>query len=682
MMNKNATTALILMSLACTNVMGGTMTNDTEAIKVDSTELASFNNIMDVISQIPGIYLTDDGINVVGRGIADVYINDRRLTELTELWHIPASKVEKIQIEKNPGAQYDKSVSSVIIIRMKEVTDNGFKLDNKLRFDYSNLLSTNNELTLGWKHDKLDIGAFVGWNQVRNTAFEKDYHIDYKEKAATGGNLDEYDIKSHSQQLTVKGNIGYDITPLHRIEASYTFQRAPRNYDQEDEITSHTFKPVNGGIDFGNPSSSTVTPGHYTTNPMTRHIVNAEYRGYIDKWTLLAGTNLTFEDKSTNKSSVNDTPTQFKRKETITRSYAKATLPVGNGDFNTGVEFNSDNMDVTYNANNPNPNVGKWFDTHTDNSDISTAAFINLSQKFGIWSFSGGMRYEGTYFTYKPFEDDGLMLYLDKYMSQYHDFIDTDKYIYARLWLDRKFTKENHNIYPTLSINAQLGESTLKLTHSLSYKKAYLAMSRITLSDLSNDVIQERLLNNETITTTELEWKWKWLSATLTHDSHENPVFGTTSSLKMFNGDAYDDINLNITASPTIGPWHPSISMNLYKQWLELDCSKPDKLKKPILYLEWNNTLNLPHNWLFLVNADWHSRGAKGNTYNYSTNLNMNASIQKTFPKQNLSVTLQVDNIFRNSYDDITIYVNDATASDGYAIRNSRTASLTLKYQL
>lgn len=681
-MNMIKTFLTLLLLSGCVYSMGANIDRGTQTIRVDSTELATLSNTVDILSQIPGLSSDNGKIYVDGRGVAEIYIDDRKLTELTELWHTPANRVSAIDVITSPGAQYDKTVRAVIIIRLKAVTDNGFTLDNDLRFDYTHRLSTSDELSLAWKYDKLNAGFSAGWNQGREEDLEKDYETTYKDGVPTGAIMDLSYPYIHSQQVTLKGNFGYDFSPLHHLEASYSFIRRPRNSALIGTGIHYDYPVHDGVVDFANPSGVSEAVGARQTAPMTRHMVNLEYRGYINRWTLKAGTNVTFEDMDTNIYIDGGGGTDYLRDEIITRSYVKASLPVGEGSFDAGIEYNTDGMEVQYARHFIDPSRDQYNYTHTDVTDNTLAAYVNLSQTFGIWTLAGGVRYEGNFYAYKPYSDDAVMDYLDHIMPGLIKVsgINPRDYLFGRLWLDRKYKEQSHNIYPSISISAELGKSTLTLSHSISYNKAYLGLSRITLMDIDPEAMLSKMLDDEKITTNVLDWRWQWLDLSLTHNRHDHPVFNGLSSLIAFNGDSYDDLDLKVSASPTIGWWHPSLVLTFHKQWLDLKGAESHLLRKPHLAISWTNSLNLPANWLVLLNADWHSRGAQRNTYYYSTNFVMDAAVQKSFPRQHLTLKLQLSNIFRDSYDDVTIVTQDATSAAGYAIRLPRSLSLSLRY--
>lgn len=664
---------LALLLCLCFGAMGA----DRVTVKVDSTELATLDNVMSIIGQIPGLHCVDDAIYVDGRGEAEVFMDERKLSEITELWHTLASRVADIQIIKTPGAAYDKTVQAVVIIHLKAPTDDGLSLDENLALDYTDRAALSNKLTLGWKRGRLNTEAFAGWEQQRSTSREEDYTVTYSGRSPVSGSKNVSSIYNHTQKLTLKINAGYDFTPLHHLEVAYKFHRVPRKTDEVEGVEHYDYLPIGGTIDFDHPVSSRINAGHVNRSPRTHHEANMEYRGYVRRWTLSAGINANFINSYSNGYPYNNFPTFHQERETITRSFLKANRPLGKGSLEAGVEFNTDGMEVTDEILDPNSPTAPYAKEHVYNSDQTLATFVSLSQQFGIWSLSGGLRYEGDFFSYKPYKDDGVMWFLDRLMPLYGKRIDPEKYIFARLWRDRKFTQSHHNVYPNISLGVRLGKSNLSLSYTRSYQKAYLAFSQITLKDLSNEKLLSKIMDDEKISTTVLSYGWNWINTSLTHEWHTTPVF---SSSDKYNGNDYHGLTLSVAAAPTIGPWSPSLTAVLYKQWLHMECANPKNLRTPLLSLSWTNSLRLPKDWLVFLNANWHSRGSKYDLYYHSTNLNMDVAVQKLFLHKQLSVTLQMSNIFRRSYEDVTFFNIDKTSSTGHAIRKPRTLTLSVNY--
>ena len=108
-----------------------------------------------------------------------------------------------------------------------------------------------------------------------------------------------------------------------------------------------------------------------------------------------------------------------------------------------------------------------------------------------------------------------------------------------------------------------------------------------------------------------------------------------------------------------------------------------DKLYKILCRVSLDNTISLPSNWLILANANWHSKGGERNWYFYKPDFCLNASVQKEFPRQRLTLVLSAQNIFNDSYLDITRYTKAYNnISQGVREENIRSVSLTAKWKL
>ncbi len=75
----------------------------------------------------------------------------------------------------------------------------------------------------------------------------------------------------------------------------------------------------------------------------------------------------------------------------------------------------------------------------------------------------------------------------------------------------------------------------------------------------------------------------------------------------------------------------------------------PVKLNKPFWTFTWQNTLDLPHDWLFSWDMLLETKGHQQSAYNFRNNLNVTASLIKTLLKNRLTLQLDGNNIF-NTY--------------------------------
>lgn len=647
-----------------------------QTTQVEGTQLATLHSIMDVLMQMTGIECGDNGIYVTGRGQAEVYLNNRKVTDITELWHTQASNIVSVSVIQQPGVEYGKEVRAVILVKVKEVKNDGFSLDNHLRFDLTNKLSTNEELNLGFKKNKLNIRGLAAWNEQRSTVLERPIAFTYAEKThmPTGAQFTTQHTTSKVQQLTARFNADYDFTPCHRLSLGYTFLRLPRAITRYDDQSTTSYGVLDGKVNYDAPTVSHSTMD--ANSPETRHTMNVEYRGFLQKWTLFAGNN-TYWDRNKTR---DERPAYVNHKltdEVYSRSYIRAEMPAANGTLRLGTEYNYNDV----NLKNEYTNTPKDL-IHVSNTNHVLALYTSLDQQIGDWTLSAGVRYEHEELLYKPFDDDvvgmaasfthGIMGGDMSKMPGWEQTVTGNLIAYGH------YKRHGNYLAPTVSIGTRIKDSQLTLSYAQTYQRPSLALITIASGEVSDS--EDKILRTERQSTAMLAWQWKWIGAEATYNQYTDPLCNDS-----YNGPSYDALQFKLTLSPTIGKiWKPAFMAQLQKQWFDMQLANgKHKLNTPVLTLQFNNTITLPHNWMIRLNADWHSRGHERNIYYYSANLELDAAVQKVFPRQHLTIELLGDNLLRDSWTDITNYARASSlSSDGSKVRKPRTVSLSVRYTL
>lgn len=422
-------------------------------------------------------------------------------------------------------------------------------------------------------------------------------------------------------------------------------------------------------------------------SPEKRHDIGIEYSGKIGEWSINIGNNsfISDIDNQTYKLEFTD---NFLLDEHEIRTYGKASKPLWKGTLQMGAEHDYDYMNVIKSDESTMTAdfLKRYGSLHTVNTDETYAAFVSTSQKFGNWTIEGGLRYEHRHSAYKPCDDDGLMNYLDYWVNKM-DLIridPEDQNPITVLFRDGKLTTKNDFIYPTLRISTKLGKSTLALSHTQSSVRPYLGLSRLTVKDIENAFVDDRLLVTEEIATTSLNWNYRWTDLTATYTRYSDPICSTLDGAVKYNAPDYDALDLHATLSPKFGVWSPVLNVNMHKQWFYMKLANgKGKLYEMLYKVSLNNTFTLPGNWLILLAGNWHSTGGERNMYYFSPNLRINSSIQKEFPRQHLTFTLTATNLLRGSYTDITYYTQAYNGlSEGIREQEVRMISLTVNYKL
>ncbi len=76
-------------------------------VDVQKSVLSDFGSADDVVAQLPTVSGSDGSYSVFGRGIADVYIDNRKMRDKSELSRLNSKDISTIEVINNPGVEYD-----------------------------------------------------------------------------------------------------------------------------------------------------------------------------------------------------------------------------------------------------------------------------------------------------------------------------------------------------------------------------------------------------------------------------------------------------------------------------------------------------------------------------------------------------------------------------------------------
>jgi hypothetical protein len=86
---------------------------------VAGTILEKAGTVSDALSKIPQLKAERDGsVEVLGRGAAEVYINGRKVQDVSELSRLRSDQIQHVDVVQNPGARYAASTKAVVRITL------------------------------------------------------------------------------------------------------------------------------------------------------------------------------------------------------------------------------------------------------------------------------------------------------------------------------------------------------------------------------------------------------------------------------------------------------------------------------------------------------------------------------------------------------------------------------------
>ena len=122
---------------------------------VENSVLAEAGSANDVLKKLPGVTQKGDGLEVLGKGTPQIYINGRLVRDNAELEALTSKDIKSVDVVTIPGARYDASVNAVI--RIKTVKRQGDGLSFNLRSSWYQCEDTDlrETLNLNYRHNNL-----------------------------------------------------------------------------------------------------------------------------------------------------------------------------------------------------------------------------------------------------------------------------------------------------------------------------------------------------------------------------------------------------------------------------------------------------------------------------------------------------------------------------------------------
>ena len=599
---------------------------------VAGTILEKAGTISDALSKIPSLEAErDGGVKVLGRGDAEVYINGRKVQDMKELSRLRSDQIQHVDVVQNPGARYAASVKAVVRITLKKAQGEGFSFQNSTQYMYQYGGSLNNNLTANYRTGGLDVtGSFwVGTYNHYKGLQVNDMLYYVGQDQVTGHSTQEIRHPWHAWSPQLQLN--YMINENHTFGAYYKYDRTPSGETKGDYLTDM----FENGI-LTERSASYI----WQDQSVKKHIFNAYYNGKVGQLGIDLNIDGLFDDTKTpgrtteQTTAVSAAPvdrTIENNTNSANNFWASKLIfsyPVLMGNLSLGGEYSYNHRTdaYTFQATDAVPVKS----TDTEINEKSSAIFLEYGRQFGKLFAQTGLRYEhltNDYFNFGVKEDEVCRNYGDWFPTA------TLSAPIGKMQLSLSYRRDiqrpnyGNLTSSTIYVNRytyQSGNPYLKptYTHSLVLNAAYQ------WANLS--VNYGRLKNSETMST--------------------EPFPGSTDPLislvRPINSEEdYNQLSLSLSASPTIGKWHPLwYAFTVFQNYKTPTANGSIKtLNDPYVTLVWNNDIELPHAFRLSANAQWATKGDYNNFSITAQRFDLTLGLQRDFNLRRLGqLTLDV----------------------------------------
>ena len=627
---------------------------------VAGSVLEKTTSIDQLLDFIPHVSMQNGKVEVLGRGTPEIYINGKRMMNQMELERLNPENVKSVEVITNPGARYNKSVTSVLRITTKQIAGDGFGFDSKTVGSINEQKRTSGfeTLKLNWRKGGWDVNAHA-------------YGAHTHTQDNTSLRLMTFLNDTWQQQLDIDQEYGTTRMYL-SLASSYSIDNnisigASVDYDRETGLFA---RGSSHSENFRNGKKHDEMNGNHALNGNKSEVsTNAYFVGKIGKLGIDFNSDCYW--KKENRPMYNDErykevgqPETHRlvnsRQNNASRLFANKlvlSFPLAKGEFSVGGEYSHSRRKNLYSV----LPTGMVDDENNRIKENIASVFMDYSKQFGKVGLQVGLRYERVGFNY--YERDVLVHAQSK---RYADWFPS---------LTLSFPM--HAVQMQLSYSSDINRPSFqKLRSGVQFDNRFTYES-------GNPFLLPAISRNLSYA---LSWKWISLSAMFARVSNQacyimQPYKGdpTTTLLRPENMPTYNKVQASLSLTPSWGVWHPSLETMFYKQWFKMQTHQGGNINHPLVSFNLTNTFDTK--W-FTVSFIMRTR-TEGNTENMflrKGSFGSDLSLYKSCLGGKLLLQLYASDIFGTEDQHFVLYSGELRTS--YLSKfSSSTIKLTLRYR-
>ena len=631
--------------------------NDALVTTIVGSSLAKAGSGNDVLKRIPLLTGKEGSYSVVGRGAAVIYINNRKITDATEIERLNSSDIKDVEVVTSPGARYDATVSAVIRIHTVRKVGDGFGFDVRTSAYYWENWDTYNQLNMYYRRNGLELTAGSAYNLSNNLTRLATTNEVQTTNLWTNKWISDFSSRNtyNNYMLTA----AYEFNTNHAIGARFFSNLLVGANYEHGKFSTDVIKNnvLYDHIESQIQNRSTAIPNKS---------LSAYYVGKVGKLNIDFNTDYYYGEETELRTTTEQSANYDNRTVTSAGTHANkffaTKLVLSHPLFGGSLSVGNENTFTNYEQNYANQE-GIVANAASTIKERNNAFFFEYSSLTPIGQLMAGLRYEHVNSDYY---DQGV--YNTEHSRTYNQW------------------------FPSLSFATQIKKVGLQLSYSVK-------TSRPSYNQLGTDVLYinrftrqsgNPTLKPETLHNITLVSSWNWLTFVANYTQTHNKIMywneqestdENITNLRYRNFKRFPALTLSLTAAPTVGIWSPQLTLFCQKQWFDIERlgSKFD-LNKPIWGIKWNNSFEFRHDWTAEAFLQVNSKGITENTELIRSTSAFNFSVRKAFLNDRLSVTVGVNDLFNRSANQSLLYTNNLSIDTKQEF-DSREFYVTLRYK-
>lgn len=604
------------------------MTKNGIQTNVAGTMLSKAGTADDVLKYVPSLRKTESGYDVFGKGSPLIYINGKKVMDVSELDRLSSDNISNIELISDPGTEYDATISSVIKIKTIRKIGDGFGFNYRQVYAQAHKASFQEQLDVNYRKNGVDIFGILYLDQIHNRQEQRGIQV--------VNNEIPIELKSNmlieSSSNYLKGSIGfnYEVDNNNSIGASYS-----------GSVPTYNLGGWTSAMDIlkSNMISERIN-NIFTSKGKIRptHDLNVYYTGMINKiridWNgdmyLRKGGNTQLSEELEMIS--NDERTIETMYDYDSRLYAtklSLSIPIWKGSLMIGGEY----TDISRQSNYQISQISDELPSSTDDEvkENNIAGFASYGFTKDKLQINGGIRFEHV-------------------ESKYYDSGD----------FSAIQSKKYQNLFPHFSISLPVKATNLMFSYTAKAQRPSYSMlsGNIQYNDRYTYQGGNPLLQPTTVHTLAATLSYKWIQFYANWRYYKNAFYqcvepyeqGSDITIFTFrNIPNYQSMYAGFSLSPKIGCWRPMLDVWVKKQNFEVESESINhKYNTPIAFFVFNNAIQIYDDFIVNIDMDFNTRG-HSTAIKWEPNGGVNVGVYKGFFKNCLSLNLQGRDIFASN---------------------------------
>ena len=608
------------------HLKGSTLTTD-----IHETILATSGSGRDVLKHIPGISVKSEGYEVFGKGTPQIYIDNHLVQDNAEINRLSSKDIQKVEVIRNPGAEYDATVKSVIRIRTTHKNDQGLSGYTQGEYMQTHYSTYDGLINLSFHKEKLTLFGNIWYSHGTDRRHQTNVYQVFSPSSPTVNSKSLFFVKGNF----IGGKVGmnYDIGPKQSIGFAIEPQHTPDNVMTDNAFYTAEKKGF---------AKDSIQYDSRTQLPATSAIANGYYEGEFGEWKLNLTTDMLIGKNSTDQrvkengtySKSNDLLTQNHTKNRMVAAKLTVSRTLGKGEIKIGTDHTFiRRRDNFISSKEILPTINNKIDEN------KSALFTEYNSSFGKLNVSVGVRYEHAESDYWK---DGT--HIAEQSKSYNDLL------------------------PSLSIDFPMGEVQTTLSYTTHKSRPNFQMLRSNLN-YNNRYVYEGgnpLLIPSTERSVELGMLYKWLQWSVNYTNVCNAMVSDEQAyvndpdigvLTVVNKPRSQSLNTFLTIAPTIiSWWKPQLNVSYMQPFFKIQYGTvTKKMNRGMVGFTLNQSITFLKEYTLTVDANYQGEGDEGSIHTQS-NGSLDIGLRRSFFSKKLDVILQGTDLLHTQRDYIDFY--------------------------